>query len=117
MKFYILVGALFGTNAIHLNKADNSPFFYNEKQEKLKPYATFKGVVSNGTRECCRNTIACELQNRLQDNYGNSYPPKEKIHLTCNETGNLNGVFTKDVLEKVTFLFMKVQEDNRGHAE
>ena len=58
--------------------------------------------------------MAYELLNRLQDNYGNSYPPEDNIHLTCNETGNSNGILTKDILEKVIFPFINVEEGNRG---
>ena len=84
--------------------------------KKLKPYLIFKGAAFNGAREYRRNTVAYELLNRLDDKYGNSYPPEEKMHLTCNETGNSNGTLTKDILEKVIFPFIKVQEGNRGGA-
>ena len=81
---------------------------------KLKPYLIFKGASFNGTREYRRRTVAHELFNRLEDNAGNSYPPEEKIYLTCNESGNSNGILTKDILENVIFPYLKVEEGNRG---
>ena len=58
--------------------------------KKLKLYIIFKGAAFNGVREYRQNMVAYELLNRLEDNYGNSYPPEDKIHLTCNETENSN---------------------------
>ena len=44
----------------------------------------------------------------------NSYLPVEQIYLICNELGNLNEILTKDILENVNFLYIKVEEGNRG---
>ena len=81
---------------------------------KLKPYLIFKGAFFNGTREYRRRTVAHKLFNRLEDNARNSYPPEEKIYLTCNESGNSNGNLTKDILENVIFPYLKVEEGNRS---
>ena len=60
--------------------------------------------------------MAHELLNRLLDKNSNEYPPENKTHLTCNETGNSNRLLTKDILENVIFLFIKVDKGNQGEG-
>ena len=86
----------------------------SKDETKLKPYLIFKGASFNGKREYRRRTVAYELFNCLDDNLGNSYPPAEKLYLTCNESGNSNGILTKDILQNVIFPHIKVEEGNRG---
>ena len=81
---------------------------------KLKLHAIFKGASFNGAREHRRRTVAHELYHRLGDNAGNSYPPKEKIYLTCSESGSSSGILTKDILEHVILPYLKVEEENRS---
>ena len=76
--------------------------------KKLKPCLIIKGIAFNGARECCRNTVVHELLNRLKDNHGNSYPPEDKMHLTCNETRNFNSNLTKVVLERSCFYLLRL---------
>ena len=70
---------------------------------KLKPFVIFKAKPPNGQREHRSNTVAHELKNRSQDHAGNSYPPEDKIYLTCNDTANSNWELTNEILKEVIF--------------
>ena len=68
---------------------------------KLIPFIIFKGLPPNGRRENRSNTVAYELKHRLPDSAGNTYPPADKIYLTCNETATSNWMLTNEILEGV----------------
>ena len=81
---------------------------------KLPPCVTFKGDELNGTIEHRANTVARELKNRLCDAHGNEHPPEDITCLTCNDAGNSKRYWTIDVLQRVIFPHMKVEEGLRG---
>lgn len=81
---------------------------------KVKPFIIFKAAPANGVREFKTNTVAYELKNRLPDNAGNTYPPSDKVYLTCNKTANSNGAFTIEILREVIFPALGVFDGERA---
>ena len=81
---------------------------------KLPPFIIFKAKAPDGRREFNSNTVSYELKNRIPDNEGNSYPPPDKVYLTCNDTANSNFNFTKEILENIIFKELGVFDGNRA---
>ena len=86
----------------------------NKSGGKIIPFIIFKAKPPNGVREFQSNTVSYELKHRLPDSSGNEYPPEEKVYLTCNDTVNSNGEFTKMILEQVIFPELSVFEGKRS---
>ena len=82
---------------------------------KLPVYFIFKGATptTDGT-EPRRNSLAYEFKHRLSDSNDNPYPPEDKAVLTCAPKANSNQFLTKDILEKVIFPAIGINEGLRG---
>ena len=82
---------------------------------KLPIYFIFKGVTpATDGKEPRSNSLAYEFKYRSSDSNDNPYPPEDKAVLTCAPKANSNQFLTKDILEKVIFPGIGINEGLRG---
>ena len=79
-------------------------------RRKICPTTIWKG--SEATETPIRNTISYGINHFTEYNYGNKYPPEEKLHMMVAKKVTSGGKATNKVLEEVIIPGVGVEDRN-----
>ena len=83
---------------------------------KGKPYIIFKAAPAPaGKRHGNKNSVTYEIYHDLPDKWGNRYPPKDECILAVSKTANSNEELTLDIVEKVFFPELDIDENGQAN--
>ena len=83
---------------------------------KAPPFIIFKAARAPPGKPCGRKgTVTHEIHHDLPDRWGNKYPPKDKCVITVSATANSSGELTCEIMDKVFFPAMGINDGECDH--